>query len=106
MGIDETITNLSNTFTNVVLVIAGLVAVIFILTQVWQAKGALGAIVSAGLAAGVFLWIINAVNDGAVEDQINNTILGSSVTQAPAIEPSWVSALSHGWAAELEDAAL
>lgn len=106
MGIDETITNLSTTFTNVVLVVAGLVAVVFILVQVWQSKGALGAIVSVGIAAGVFLWIINAVNSGEVQEQIGNTVVGFSVTQERALELSWVSARPHGWAAELEGAVL
>lgn len=64
--------------------VASVASIFFVIKQAVSSGGAIARIIIAGLAAGVFLWIVFNVTD--LQDRVGNEITGSGV--APATAPA------------------
>lgn len=70
----DKITNGANSAETALLAVGGTAAVLFVLWAAWRAKGAVGGIVSAGLAAMLFGWLLTNVNSSSNQQTITDTI--------------------------------
>lgn len=86
MDVFDTITAVASSATGAALVVGGLVGIIFIIVIAWKSGGAIGAVVTAAVSAGFFIWILNNVADAGVQDQIGNTIVNGA--PAPGHAPA------------------
>lgn len=81
-GFFDLITALLTNTKNVVILTAGVAALVFILWHAITSKGTMTRIIMAGLAAGVFLFLVNNIND--VKDRVDNEVnTNTTVTNTP-----------------------
>ena len=64
-------------------------AVMVVCYTFWKAKGAIAALVGAGVVAMIFVWILNNVDNGAVQKTVSDTVVtnGMAPLTPPPVEP-------------------
>ncbi len=59
--------------------VGGAIAVAIIIYTFWKAKGAIAALVGAGVVAMVFIWFLNNVDNGSVQNTVTDTVVNNGM---------------------------
>lgn len=92
-GLIDTATEKLNDIGALAKVFTSVAAVIFVIYQAIQSRGAMARVVVAGFAAAVFMWLVWNVEalQGRVDNEINASASSSQLTGEPAIATGSIS---------------